>query len=185
MEQMKTVALGDSITYGYPYTPQESWVEHFRRQSGWEVLNAGVSGDTFRDMYARVERDVLAHGPRLVILTGGTNDVYVGLSQPQIRQDFLTLLEELGNSGARVIIGLPLPVEDRSEGPLDLWRRWLRTYCREQNLAVLDFYRDFLDPQGLIRTELLLDGCHPRLSGYEVMGKRAVLTMQELGLIPL
>ncbi|PKM87338.1 MAG: hypothetical protein CVU87_09770 [Firmicutes bacterium HGW-Firmicutes-12] len=34
MQEYKFVALGDSITYGYPFTPQESWVEILRQRTG-------------------------------------------------------------------------------------------------------------------------------------------------------
>lgn len=38
------------------------------------VINAGVSGNTTREMLARLETDVFAHRPDLVVLLAGTND---------------------------------------------------------------------------------------------------------------
>ena len=177
------VALGDSITYGYPFSPADSWVEALRQKTRWQVINAGLSGDTLADMFSRLKQDVLAYHPDIVTLMGGTNDIYQGMSQPQLRQNFLAIVNTLRQENIVVIVGLPLPVDDCGEGVLKTWRTWLQEYCRTEKLATLDFYRDFVDKDGLIREDLLLDGCHPRVVGYETMAKRAVSTFYELGLI--
>lgn len=182
MECRTLAALGDSITYGYPYTPQESWVEILKRETGWHVINAGVSGDTFNDMILRLEKEVLIHRPQIVTLMGGTNDVYVGMSQPQIKQSFLAIVERLQKEKIQIWIGLPLPVDDPTERCLMSWRSWLKIFCREQGLVLVDFYQDFINNDGKIREDLLLDGCHPRIKGYEVMGRRIMKTLENLGL---
>ncbi|MBN8526974.1 MAG: hypothetical protein J0M02_16695, partial [Planctomycetes bacterium] len=38
------------------------------------VINAGIGGNTTTEMLARLQRDVLAHRPDLVVLMAGTND---------------------------------------------------------------------------------------------------------------
>lgn len=177
------VALGDSLTYGFPYTPEDSWVEDLRRATGWKVINSGVSGDTFSDMMKRLERDVLQYEPQDVILMGGTNDVYQGFSQPQIQQDFLAIKNKLIENNIQVLVGLPLPVDDPVEKGLKLWRQWLVELCNRDNTPLIDFYRDFIHLDGAIRQELLLDGCHPRLQGYRVMGERCIITLRKIGLI--
>jgi len=179
MKKRTMVALGDSITYGFPYTPQQSWVEEIKRTTGWHVINSGISGDTIDDMFMRLQRDVLAYRPDLVTLMGGTNDFYMGMSQLQVRQGFLSIMEVLKRERIEVLVGLPLPVDDSTEGALRLWRNWLLDYSEENRLPVIDFYRDFIDEEGRIREELLLDGCHPRVQGYEVMGQRAIRTLKD------
>lgn len=172
MEKKTVVALGDSITWGYPYGPDVSWVEELRRCTGWQVINAGICGDTLLDMAARLERDVLRYQPRLVLVMGGTNDVYQGFSQPQMQRAFLQIMEKLREAGCQVWLGLPLPVADYTEGSLKAWRQWLRSYAGEHNLLLVDFHQDFITEQGQIKEELLLDGCHPSREGYAVMGRR-------------
>lgn len=131
----------------------------------------------------RLHRDVLVYRPDFVILMGGSNDFYVGRSQPQVRNSFLSIMELLGREKIKVLVGLPLPVDDFTEGALVLWRKWLLEYCDKTGLPVIDFYRDFIDEQGRVREELLLDGCHPRISGYEIMGERIIRTLKDLGMI--
>ncbi len=177
------VALGDSLTSGYPFNAEDSWVEALRRKTAWQVINAGISGDTLADMFYRLNKDVLVYHPDIVILMGGTNDIYQGMSQPQLQQSFLSIVETLRQQNSEVLVGLPLPVDDPGERTLKIWRAWLQEYCRVQKLTLIDFYRDFIDEHGRIKEALLLDGCHPRIIGYETMGKRAIRTFCELGLI--
>ncbi|MHB8157049.1 MAG: GDSL-type esterase/lipase family protein [Desulfocucumaceae bacterium] len=183
MKTTTLVAVGASITYGYPYKNKDSWVEHIRRESGWQVINAGIPGDTFEYIYNRLEEDVLYHRPDIVCLMAGTNDVNQGLSQPQIQGNILRVLERLYQDKIKVIIGLPTPVQSLREPSLQLLREWLRTYCREQGLVAIDFYQDFIDEAGQVREELLLDGCHPRRQGYALMGERAVKTLRDNAII--
>jgi len=177
------VALGASITYGYPFEPEDSWVERVRLESGWKVINAGIPGDTFRDLNLRLAKDVLDHDPDIVCLMAGTNDVNQGLSQPVIQQEVRNLLLQLQQKNIEVIIGLPLPVKTSREKSLSILREWLREFGESQNLPVIDFHKDFIDEAGRIRSELLIDGCHPRREGYAIMGQRAVITLKEKGII--
>lgn len=168
------VALGDSITYGYPYTPMVSWAEELKNVTGCKVINSGVPGDTFADMLLRLEDDVFLYKPDIVTVMGGTNDVYVGYSQLQMQMNFKEVSDKIKEKKANVVIGLPLPVDDSSEGSLQKWRQWLLEYAENQHIPVIDFYSDFVDEQGKIKEELLVDGCHPNKEGYRVMGMRVI-----------
>lgn len=173
MPDYTVVALGDSLTYGYPFSPQDSWAEALRLATGWKVINAGVPGDTLGDMKRRLQRDVLVHKPQLVILMGGSNDIYQEMSQPVMEQNFLMIWETLAKNGIEGWIGLPLPVDDDyAEGKLSVWRNWLRDFSQQKKITVVDFHRDFVSEEGRIRSELFVDECHPTIEGYQVMGKR-------------
>lgn len=172
MKQKKIVALGDSITYGYPFSQEASWVEALKQSTKWLVFNSGIPGDTLMDMADRLERDVLRYEPQVVIVMGGTNDIYQGFSRPQMEGFFLRIMENLKEAGIERWLGLPLPVTDGIERALQQWREWLLTYARKEGIKVIDFHQDFLDDQGNIKEELLPDGCHPNLQGYKIMGQR-------------
>ena len=49
---MKIVAMGDSLTEGYPYTRRESWLTYLERELQCEVLNRGLNGNLTRNMAA-------------------------------------------------------------------------------------------------------------------------------------
>lgn len=68
------VALGDSLTYGYGATPQTSYPAILAELTGWQIINAGVNGDTSADVLAR-SAAIIAQNPDLVLLGVGGNDV--------------------------------------------------------------------------------------------------------------
>ena len=80
---VKIVALGSSSTFGAGATtsagsyPSRLAEELLRRLPGQEivVLNRGVNGDEAKEMLARLEKDVLAESPDLVLWQVGTNSV--------------------------------------------------------------------------------------------------------------
>ena len=77
----RIVALGSSNTAkGYHCAGQYNWFDwldvglsqHYGRVH--HTINAGVSGQTTRDLLARFERDVTLYQPHVVIITVGGND---------------------------------------------------------------------------------------------------------------
>lgn len=49
------VALGDSLTYGYGATPKTAHPAILSEFNGWNVINAGVNGDTSADVLVRIK----------------------------------------------------------------------------------------------------------------------------------
>lgn len=59
------------------------------------VLNAGVSGDTIAMMLARVNTDVIAHNPTVVIIEGVINDVKNGTNLGTLAATCATLISTI------------------------------------------------------------------------------------------
>jgi lysophospholipase L1-like esterase len=75
------VALGDSITSGPAGAPDGAWpailaarLRASHPDAAWQVVNAGVPGDTAPLGYARFDWDVAARGPQAVLIAFGLND---------------------------------------------------------------------------------------------------------------
>jgi lysophospholipase L1-like esterase len=75
-KNLKVVALGDSITQGYPFDMEASWVYILKMEKGLDIVNKGINGDTLEGMLERFERDVISLLPGMVIIMGGTNDAF-------------------------------------------------------------------------------------------------------------
>ena len=70
------------------------------------VFNAGVPGNTTRELLARFQRDVAMRAPELVILWAGVNDrLYPGhtLELPEFEESYRELLERIEAIGAEVV----------------------------------------------------------------------------------
>ncbi len=92
----RIVVLGDSIAYAPNLTTVQAWpalLEEYlaavHPSRTWQVINAGVSGNTVADGYARFERHVSRYKPHVVLITFGINDcrqVYRAIDARRIAQ---------------------------------------------------------------------------------------------------
>lgn len=58
------LALGNSITAGHGLPPEQAWPELLGRRSGWQIVNAGVSGDTSDGALQRLAPLLASTSPR-------------------------------------------------------------------------------------------------------------------------
>ena len=59
---MKLICIGDSLTFGYGVRPSQRWTRLCAQETGWEIVNEGISGDTTGGMLVRL-RALLAERP--------------------------------------------------------------------------------------------------------------------------
>ena len=110
------VAFGDSITHGAVAEGEINYetvywnrlkqkINNLRSCVPVNVINAGIGGITAKSSLARMDKQVLAHNPDLIIVCFGLNDVNGEL------EDYLDSLKEIftkaQNSGAEVIFMTP------------------------------------------------------------------------------
>ncbi|MCE9623898.1 MAG: GDSL family lipase [Deltaproteobacteria bacterium] len=181
MPPYRVIALGDSLTYGYPFGKNMSWVEYASKELKTPILNQGVNGNTFREMLRRLTIDVLDLKPELCVLLGGANDVYQGVSQDLMRSNFTKITELLEEGKIRPLVGLPPPVEDEVfEKELAKFRRWLKSFAKEKRFSTIDFYGPFIDTKKKkLNAACYEDGVHPSSKGYQGMAKAAIKVLQE------
>lgn len=176
---MKIVCLGDSITWGFPFGPQDSWVAMLQKQLQAEIINRGINGNTTSDMLARFDRHVLQAKPTHLILMGGINDVVCQDPFDLIVYNLQTMVEKAMAAGITVILGTPTAVDYPPwERTLQRLREWIHKLAVQLNLTVIDFHRAFYDQEGNLRTDLLLpDGGHPTRSGYQAIFEQIDLSI--------
>lgn len=182
------VALGDSLTYGYPYSPGSSWVALTAKELGVTIYNRGVNGETSLDMLERLERDVLSLQPDVVIILAGSNDA-LGIREiikwDQTQKALQQMAKRIEAIGAKVVFVLPPPADEPlTEARLQLQRKWLQEEAPQQGWGLLDFYTPLVVESGLgIKPNLTVDGLHPNKSGYEVLAQAAIQGLRQLNII--
>ena len=169
-------ALGDSLTWGWPFGPEYSWARPAGRV---KVLNFGQSGDTLGDMRGRAGQ-ALEPGPDYLLVMGGTNDVFLGLSRARMEADLLAIAREAEDAGAEVLLGICPPALDGSEGLLAFWRARQRELAAARGWRVIDFFSCLLDAAGAPVRELFLDECHLTKEGYSWLRRRFLKSLDEL-----
>ena len=179
---MKIVALGDSITAGFPYTESDSWTAILAWKLKCKVINQGINGDDTWGMHNRFGHDVLRHQPSHVTIMGGSNDAASRLALSSVSAHFIAMIDMCRENGIVPILGMPLPIlEEQGEHCLSQYRDWMRNYAAEQNIFIIDFYKPFqerVDAGQYI--ELYCDLAHPSISGYALMGDIAVERFRNL-----
>lgn len=175
----RIIALGDSITYGFPYTPASSWAGLAGAELGLAIVNKGLNGDSTAGMLARFTRDVIALAPSHVIILGGTNDACARVAAETVAAQVRQMAELALQQQITPLIGLPVPCNyPPDEAYLDLYRRDMRDYAADGGLAVIDFYAAFQAVAD--RRALYADGLHPNAAGYRVMAAAAVPVIKSI-----
>lgn len=79
-----------------------------------QVINAGIGGNTSKDLLKRIDKDVLSQNPDLVILMVGTNDMLNSrkmLSYEEYAANIEEIVRKLKTNGAEVVLMTSLPVD--------------------------------------------------------------------------
>ncbi len=182
MNKAKTiVAFGDSITYGYPYTPKASWVNILDKKMNIKIINKGINGDTLEGMFERFDQDVKSFTPNYMIAMGGTNDAFNGASVDSMKYNLKQIIERAINYGIIPIVGIPIPVDEPAiELKLVKYRDFIRDFCKRNDILIIDFFSVMVDDRGRIKKVLDFDGVHPNREGYKVMGQEAQRIMHDV-----
>ena len=53
---MRLICIGDSLTFGYGVHLSQRWTQLCAQETGWELVNEGINGDTTGGMLARINR---------------------------------------------------------------------------------------------------------------------------------
>ncbi len=108
----RVVVLGDSLAVSP--TRAESFPAVLQQRLTaeglpWEIVNAGVSGDTTGGGLARLD-NLLASNPQLVILALGANDGLRGVEPSQIRRNLDEIIRRAKSAGVDVLLcGMETP----------------------------------------------------------------------------
>jgi len=103
------VAFGDSLTAGKGVTPEHAYPAVLTKLSGFEVVNAGISGETTEEGLLRLERVLIEENPALLILFEGGNDILqnkdLSLTKANLN-DMIVMAKEADIQVA--LVGVPL-----------------------------------------------------------------------------
>ncbi len=124
----RIVFLGDSITQagvgpkGYVTLIKTTLAEK-HKDLGIAVIGAGISGNKVPDLQKRLERDVLAKKPTVVVVYIGINDVWHGENDPKrgtSKENFDAGLRDvvgrIKGAGARVVLCTPTVIGEKKAG---------------------------------------------------------------------
>lgn len=177
----RVVVLGDSLTAGlgldvasaYPSLLQK-WID--RDGLNYEVVNAGVSGDTSAGGLSRLDW-ALDGDVRFLIVALGGNDALRALPPGELRDNLSAIIERAQARHITVILaGMEAP---RNFGR-DYVVRFHQVYpdlARKYNIALVPFLLQ--DVAGIERLNQH-DGIHPTAEGAEIVAKNVWTVLKPL-----
>jgi acyl-CoA thioesterase-1 len=166
----KIVAFGDSLTAGHGLARSASYPALLQKKlddAGYqfEVVNAGISGDTSAGGLRRIDW-ALEGGVKVLILELGANDILRGQPVNQMKINLRQTIEKAKAKGVSVLLaGMEAPTDTGAE-----YRRAVHEafpeLAREFNIPLIPF---FLAGVAGIDSLNQADGIHPNERGTEMI----------------
>jgi acyl-CoA thioesterase I len=174
------LALGDSLTFGTGATPETSYPAVLSRLSGWNVVNAGVPGDTSAQALARTQPLLDEHKPALVLLCIGGNDLLRRMDEAALRQNIERICQTATQSSAQVLlVAVPKPtLAAKFIGSLSDHK----LYGDVAEALKLPLHRQGWS-EVLADERLRADAIHANAAGYEQFARGLLATLRASGLL--
>jgi acyl-CoA thioesterase I len=168
----RIVILGDSLTAGLGLAPAQAYPALLQRRLDaaglkYEVVNAGVSGDTSAGGLRRIDW-VLEGDVKILVVALGGNDALRGLPVEQLRDNLMTITDRAKARGIKVILaGMEAPP---NFGPAytAAFRQTYRDVSRQQGAVLIPF---LLDGVAGLPEMNQGDGIHPTAAGAETVAE--------------
>jgi len=176
------VAFGDSLTAGYGIGLDEAYpavLQEMLDAEGYEyeVVNAGVSGDTSAGGIRRLSWVLEGRDVALLILALGANDGLRGLPPSEMKKNLATIIDDTKSRGIPVLLaGFQAPVDAK-----DVYiRDFVAVYpelAREKDVALMP---SLLEGVAGVRSLNQTDGKHPNPAGARVLAENVLRFVKPL-----
>ena len=166
----RIIFLGDSLTAGYGLDLEQSvpsLIQQHLDAEGYkyEVVNAGVSGDTSAGGLRRLEWS-LDGDVRILVIELGANDGLRGLPVAGMKQNLKTIIGKARDRGIEVLLtGMEAPPNYGPAYTSD-FRRAFRDLAAEERVALMSFYLDGVAGNPSLN---IADGMHPNPAGARIV----------------
>lgn len=172
------VALGDSLTAGAGVAREQAWPDLLASRTGWEIVNAGVNGDTSSGALGRLPALLEEYEPVLVLVALGGNDMLRRIPQEQTVANLGKVLDMVRAHGAKpVLLATPKP---SVAGAVF------------QSLSAADFYRSVAEAHQVQLIEDAIaevlsdpamkgDPLHPNAAGHAQLAQKIFDALKSIG----
>jgi acyl-CoA thioesterase-1 len=175
--------LGDSLTDGYGLERAQAYpalIAEKMRAAGYrfEVINAGVSGDTTAGGLRRLPK-YLHRKIDVLVVELGINDAFRGIPLEQVRTNLQAIIDRMKkkNPAAQVIIaGMQLPFVGE-DGYVRDFGELFRTLAEKNHAALIPY---LLEGVGGDPTLNIGDHIHPNAAGQRVLTDTVWKTLEPL-----
>lgn len=198
---MRVLVFGDSITQGM-WAIEGGWVELLRKHYDGlaikdlkhnnqpEIFNLGVSGDTTRNLLARIELETKVRkwpgDPQIAVVAIGTNDDLFQkgkqwVEPPEFRANIQKIIDILtplvkdilfvGNVAIDESLTTPVFWDNihYTNAELKKYEEIIKEVTKAQNISFVPIFDKFMTEQ--TKRNLLADGLHPNDEGHKLIAR--------------
>lgn len=169
LENNKLVlAFGDSLTFGYGVTQNNSYPAILSDILKTKVINSGINGNTTQDGLRRIEEELEENKPELVILGLGGNDLLRKVPQEETVKNLKEMIKIIKSYDAKIIL-LPSPKPSYLGlvGHLKDAEFYQEIAKQENVLIIEDVYSEYLSDN-----EYKSDLIHLNEKGYKLVAEK-------------
>ena len=123
----------------------------------FELTGAGIGGNKVYDLYLRMEDDVLAKNPDVVVIWVGVNDVWhkrtfgTGTDPDKFEKFYNAIIKKLQAKNCKVLICTPAAIGEKTDfsneldGDLNKYASIIRSIAKNNNCQLIDLRKMTLD----------------------------------------
>ncbi|MBI5372192.1 MAG: G-D-S-L family lipolytic protein [Sphingobacteriales bacterium] len=191
-KKTRVIFFGDSITElgvkpgGY-VTRVDSLCRVEGKEAQFDFIGSGISGNKIYDLYLRLEEDVLAKNPDVVVIYVGVNDVWhksllgTGTDPDKFEKFYSAILKKLKDRNIKAILCTPAVVGEKTDmsnpldGDLNRYSNIIRDIAKKNSLPLVDLRKKFQDyekennPENKEKEILTYDRVHMNAKGNQFL----------------
>lgn len=157
------VVLGDSLSAGYGLEVGQGWVALVQKklESAYDcctLQNESISGDTSAGGLARLDRILITHKPKILLLELGANDGLRGLPPKLLKSNLSEIIVRARKAGAKVLLlNMTIP-PNYGKRYVDMFHNVYPQLSEELDVPTIPF---ILQDIALAKDLMQADGLHP------------------------
>lgn len=195
----RVVFFGDSITQaGVKPGGYIDLLQKVLPADKFELMGAGIGGNKIYDLYLRMDDDVLAKKPDVVVVWVGVNDVWhkssygTGTDPDKFVKFYEAVVKKLQAANTRVVLVTPATIGEKTDfsnqqdGDLNLYSQLIRDLAKQYSLPVVDLRKEFLahnlkaNPDNKDRGILTADRVHLNDAGNQFVADQMANALKNL-----
>lgn len=179
-EDATVVILGDSLSYGTGAGHGEDYPSLLAAGTGWQVINAGVPGDTSAGGLERLPELLDAYEIDLLIVALGGNDFLRRFSSEETADNLRAILAESRAANVQaMLIAIPQPSAFGAATGLLSDHAIYRQLAEETGTPLIEE----LFTEVLSKNSLKADAIHPNAAGHRLVAEKLQVALRKTGFL--
>jgi len=202
-KKTRVIFFGDSITQAGAGTGGyilriDTLCKTEGKGDNYEFVGAGISGNKVYDLYLRIDNDVLAKEPDIVIIYIGVNDVWhkatsgTGTDPDKFERFYQAIIDKLKAKNIKIILCTPAAIGEKTDfsnpqdGDMNEYSNIIRRLAKKNELSVVDLRQTFHNyalqnnPENKDRGILTTDRVHLNAKGNQFVAEEMWKAIKQL-----